>query len=624
MHRPANIPSAPTPPRSPRIRHTIMGTLFAIFGLLLVVFLIVVRVSNRIEVLAALVRVDIYPTMKGAESLVVTFRLLADQFVAAASFSDEGQLDLAKQTASRFREEIEQLRTHSSGPEETADLEEIRTLFDSYYEKGSKLVQAMVGKNAVGSLDDLPGGLQSFSQDAQLLKAKLDLFLSKNETAFDSHMNQIDQGSQRVVHIVGALGVAIILFALALTYMASVAIVRPIEELSGALKEMAAGDLSRRVEVRRRDEVGILAESANRLAQSLQSSLESLVAGKNRLEEMMKTEKDAREALEAKVTEYIRFTEEIGRGDLTAALRTDQGGALGELDRHLNQMAGSLKAITTQVRDSTVSIAAAISQIVRATTQQSTLGAEQVTSISGISSIVEQILQHTAHTTSIASSVAASTKQVIDVSRKGEEAVAQSIDAMSRIRGQVELMAENILALSYQNQQIGEIMASVKDIAEQSNLLALNASIEAARAGDYGKGFAVVASEMGNLAEQSKQATAQVRTILNDVQKATNTAVIVTEQGSKEVNRGVHLVDQAGSVIRSLLATLSSAEQAAHKIVATVSEQAAGINHIAAAMKEIKLAAGDSQGSAEEVVNIAHDLSEQCSEMHDLVDKYRV
>ena len=98
-------------------------------------------------------------------------------------------------------------------------------------------------------------------------------------------------------------------------------------------------------------------------------------------------------------------------------------------------------------------------------------------------------------------------------------------------------IAEHILALSEQTQQIGEIIAAVNDLADQSNLLALNAAIEASRAGEQGRGFAVVAHEIRSLAEQSKAATAQVRTILSDIQRATNAAVMATEQGTKGAPR---------------------------------------------------------------------------------------
>ena len=137
-------------------------------------------------------------------------------------------------------------------------------------------------------------------------------------------------------------------------------------------------------------------------------------------------------------------------------------------------------------------------------------------------------------------------------SRSGE-----SIEVMNRIREQMESIAESIVRLSEQGQTIGEIIATVNDLAEQSNLLAVNAAIEAARAGEQGKGFAVVAQEVKSLAEQSKQATAQVRAILGDIQKATNSAVMATEQGSKAVEAGVAQSTQAGEAIRLLAESIS-------------------------------------------------------------------
>ena len=121
---------------------------------------------------------------------------------------------------------------------------------------------------------------------------------------------------------------------------------------------------------------------------------------------------------------------------------------------------------------------------------------------------------------------------------------------MSTVKEQVESLAENVLALTEQAQQIGEIIATVNKIAEQTNLLSLNAAIEAARAGEHGKGFSVVASEIKVLADQSKKATAQVRQILGDVQKATGSAVLAAEDGTKSVSGAIKVVNQSGETIR--------------------------------------------------------------------------
>src|SRR3982074_1011373 len=110
----------------------------------------------------------------------------------------------------------------------------------------------------------------------------------------------------------------------------------------------------------------------------------------------------------------------------------------------------------------------------------------------------------------------------------------------------MEAIAESMMRLSEQTQTIGQIIATVEDLAAQSNLLAVNAAIEAAKAGEHGKGFSVVAQEVKSLGEQSRQATTQVRTILSDVQKATTTAVMATEQGSKAVEAGTRQTEAAG------------------------------------------------------------------------------
>ena len=172
-------------------------------------------------------------------------------------------------------------------------------------------------------------------------------------------------------------------------------------------------------------------------------------------------------------------------------------------------------------------------------------------------------------------------------SDEGADALQGIVAGMEEIRERVEAIAQDILALSEQTQQIGDITATVDDLAEQSNLLALNATIEAARAGEQGRGFAVVAAEVRNLAEQSKQGTGQVRAILSDIQKATNEAVLATEQGIKEVERGRGRAQRAGEVIGQLSGTVRDTTQAAQQIAASAHKQRVAVDQIPVAMREI-------------------------------------
>jgi len=143
----------------------------------------------------------------------------------------------------------------------------------------------------------------------------------------------------------------------------------------------------------------------------------------------------------------------------------------------------------------------------------------------------------------------------------------------------MENIAENILSLSERSQQIVDIIATVNDLAQQSNFLALNASIEAAKAGEHGKGFAVVAMEVRNLAEQSQQATAQIKNILSEIQSTMNSAVLVTENGTQKVTDGVSLIQKTGDVINQLAEVVNQGASSARQISASANQQSLGVDH---------------------------------------------
>jgi methyl-accepting chemotaxis protein len=178
--------------------------------------------------------------------------------------------------------------------------------------------------------------------------------------------------------------------------------------------------------------------------------------------------------------------------------------------------------------------------------------------------------------------------------------------------------------LSEQSQQIGGIIASVTDVADQSNLLAVNAAIEAAKAGEQGKGFAVVAQEIKSLAQQSKQATIQVRNILSDIQKATSAAVMATEQGSKAVENGVKQSAEAGEAIKKLAESSGKAVEAATQIVASSQQQTVGMDQIGLAMQNINQAGTENASSMVQAEKAAKGLNDLGLKLKLLVEQYKI
>ena len=194
---------------------------------------------------------------------------------------------------------------------------------------------------------------------------------------------------------------------------------------------------------------------------------------------------------------------------------------------------------------------------------------------------------------------------------------------MGEIRQHMGAVAETILSLTAQSQAIGEIVATVDDLAAQSKLLAVNAAIEAAKAGDEGRGFAVVAQEVRSLAEQSKQATTQVRGILNEIQKVTGSAVLATEQGGKAVEVGVRQSLSAGESIRALAESITGAAQSAVQIAATSQQQSIGMDQVAMAMENIKTASTQTVASTKQAERAAQRLHEIGQRLKQLVERFK-
>jgi methyl-accepting chemotaxis protein len=210
------------------------------------------------------------------------------------------------------------------------------------------------------------------------------------------------------------------------------------------------------------------------------------------------------------------------------------------------------------------------------------------------------------------------------ISENGAKSTEETVEGIGRIRQQMESIGDTMVRLSDQSQAIGQIVASVEDLAAQSNLLAVNASIEAAKAGDQGKGFAVVALEVKSLAEQSQQATNQVRNILADIRKATGAAVMATEQGSKAVDAGVKQSGAAGASIQALSTSVVEAAQAATQIAASSQQQLVGVEQVASAMENIKQASMQNVASSRQLETAARDLKELGDRLKLTVETYKV
>jgi methyl-accepting chemotaxis protein len=202
--------------------------------------------------------------------------------------------------------------------------------------------------------------------------------------------------------------------------------------------------------------------------------------------------------------------------------------------------------------------------------------------------------------------------------------VQEILDGMNQIQRQMDMIGMNVIKLSEQSQAIGEIIATVTDISEQSNLLAVNASIEAAKAGEFGKGFAVVAHEIHNLAQQSKQATANIRTILTDIQRGVSSTVVSTERGTKSVADAVRLTSEARQAIEVLTRSIADSSRDAIEIASSIQDQVAGVDQISLAMEKIRDATQKNLEITRQAEKTAEDLHELGIRLKKITEQYHV
>jgi methyl-accepting chemotaxis protein len=313
-----------------------------------------------------------------------------------------------------------------------------------------------------------------------------------------------------------------------------------------------------------------------------------------------------------------------GDGDLTKRMDLNRGDEIGQLGSWFDTFLEKMHGIITDISGVTRQVAAASTEIAASSEEMAAGLGEQQNQTQQASAAVQQLTQSVAEVARQSTDASKAAADSRERATEGGSVVQETVLEISAIASQVDESAQAVTELGRRSEEIGGIIAVINDIADQTNLLALNAAIEAARAGEHGRGFAVVADEVRKLAERTTQATEEVGNSIREIQNETAIAVERIESGSKRMNAGVELAQSAGSALEEIVNSSGQLLSQVQGIAAASEEQAQAAEEIARSIDQVNAVAMESSEGASQAAQAAADLSQGSEQMQQLIDRFKL
>ena len=563
---------------------------------------------------------------------------------------------------------------------------ELLAKFEKLWKEYTLISQQVISLNLAGDTQSKSQSIaleqtkeKQVSDSAYILLSKLayskeesgkNLYIKSDEIYSNSRMFMI-------LSLLGAIGAG-----LGIGIYFSKIIGNPLKKTTDMIVELGKGHLSKRLKINSKDEIGVMSASLDQFAEDLQiylvGSMKRISEGDFNFEipqtdneseispvinqttntlQLLKSETDSLtqfaldgqlnqrgniklfkggyqeiiqgmnnilDAVILPIKDGARILDIYSTGDLSQRVSADYKGDHQLIKNSINKLGDSISTILGEVSEAISATASASAQISSSSEEMAAGSQEQSSQTAEIASAVEEMTKTIMDTTKNSAKASEAAASSGKIAKEGGIVVGETIQGMNRVAKSVKKSAETVQALGKSSIEIGEIIQVIDDIADQTNLLALNAAIEAARAGEQGRGFAVVADEVRKLAERTTKATKEIAAMIKQIQRDTEEAVITMDQGTIEVDKGIELADKAGISLKQIIDGAQQVVDLSTQVAAASEEQSATAEEISKNIEAISSVTQQSSSGVQQIARAAEDLNKLTDSLQNIVAKFKI